>query len=523
MSPPGPVRFLASGRALGVAALFGGITLTFLGLLVILSVLGREIPCNSRYLVTAFIAFGSALAAAFIGGNASANGNLNIPGGNKPLAVSVGGGVAVLVIMVVLQSFFYSERGCDGARPIDGGGVTPPEVEEVAFSPDDALDIAVLIPDPEKRISTYEKLCGCTTTATFRAMLTSFEITAEPSAEVVSVVEQIDAAPTPQIAREALANSDYQSAACGGEFQFVVGVDGILSCANGMPIPFVASPHHGEKEIEPLAIMLHSTITSGVDPTLGAFLGAQPVSTHLLVSRSGAVVQLVPLNRAAFHAGAGSFENLRNLNSNSIGISLINVGALTEIDGQYVFGASDSPVPLNEIALVPGTPPPSVFERYTDAQVDVTVNLVKAINASSPRSLPTIRHSDTTTLRTDPGPAFPYQDFCERVACPDSLKSPSQVDGYIYYETDENALPTSDGVYVPALGGYAPLQDIHKGMFLTATSTSRLRELATKNSALVTQIEAGQCVLVTGLKENPHENGRGAWFSVMLSPCPSKA
>src|SRR4051812_27753347 len=88
---------LAQRWVMVVGAVFGVLTLVFLMGLVLLGIFGREVPCSSIFLVCAVVSFGAALSAAFIGGNATASGNLALPLlRDNPIAVSLGGGVAVL-------------------------------------------------------------------------------------------------------------------------------------------------------------------------------------------------------------------------------------------------------------------------------------------------------------------------------------------------------------------------------------------------------------------------------------------
>ncbi len=56
----------------------------------------------------AVLSLGVGLAFAFIGGSAAANGSLPIPGVNAtPLAISVGGGIAAMVITFVLAKLLW--------------------------------------------------------------------------------------------------------------------------------------------------------------------------------------------------------------------------------------------------------------------------------------------------------------------------------------------------------------------------------------------------------------------------------
>jgi N-acetyl-anhydromuramoyl-L-alanine amidase len=59
------------------------------------------------------------------------------------------------------------------------------------------------------------------------------------------------------------------------------------------------------------------------------------VSAHLLIQRDGAVVQYVPFNRKAWHAGKSSFAGREECNEYSIGIELEGTDDLPFTDQQY--------------------------------------------------------------------------------------------------------------------------------------------------------------------------------------------
>src|SRR5262245_109673 len=86
-----------------VGSLFGGATLLFLMLLIIMTVYGNEIPKNSRFLVVAVLALGAALSSSFLGGSAAAKGHLPIPWAKeKPITFSVAGGIATFIIIMLI-------------------------------------------------------------------------------------------------------------------------------------------------------------------------------------------------------------------------------------------------------------------------------------------------------------------------------------------------------------------------------------------------------------------------------------
>jgi AmpD protein len=107
-------------------------------------------------------------------------------------------------------------------------------------------------------------------------------------------------------------------------------------------------------------------------------IAGRRVSAHALIHRNGEIVQYVPFNERAWHAGASEYCGRTACNDFSIGIELE--------------GADDIP--------------------YEDAQYESLIALIRALLAAYP-SLATDRivgHSDIAPGRkTDPGSAFDWQ------------------------------------------------------------------------------------------------------------------
>ena len=104
------------------------------------------------------------------------------------------------------------------------------------------------------------------------------------------------------------------------------------------------------------------------------------VSAHLLIQRSGELLQFVSFGQRAWHAGQSAFEGRDNCNDFSIGIELE--------------GADDDP--------------------YTDAQYAALSAVTKLLMAHYPaiHSDQVVGHSDIAPGRkTDPGPAFDWARY----------------------------------------------------------------------------------------------------------------
>ena len=59
------------------------------------------------------------------------------------------------------------------------------------------------------------------------------------------------------------------------------------------------------------------------------------VSSHLLINRDGSLIQFVPFNKCAWHAGQSSFEGREDCNEFSIGIELEGTVKESFTDQQY--------------------------------------------------------------------------------------------------------------------------------------------------------------------------------------------
>ena len=102
------------------------------------------------------------------------------------------------------------------------------------------------------------------------------------------------------------------------------------------------------------------------------------VSSHLLIRRSGEIVQYVPFHKRAWHAGQSQYKNRQRCNDFSIGIELEGSDDQAYEDQQYI-----------KLALV--------IETLCATYPKLTTQRIAG-------------HSDIAPGRkTDPGPAFDWQ------------------------------------------------------------------------------------------------------------------
>ena len=140
------------------------------------------------------------------------------------------------------------------------------------------------------------------------------------------------------------------------------------------------SPNCGERRggVTPSLIVLHYTgMATCAEARARLCDPLAEVSAHWLISELGEVEALVPEDRRAWHAGAGEWAGITDVNSHSIGIELANTG--------------DAPFPEPQMAALEGLLT-GIMARW-----DIPARGV-------------IGHSDMApTRKRDPGPRFDWR------------------------------------------------------------------------------------------------------------------
>jgi N-acetylmuramoyl-L-alanine amidase len=151
----------------------------------------------------------------------------------------------------------------------------------------------------------------------------------------------------------------------------------------------VPSPNHDERKDDRLTdlILLHYTGMPTGEGALERLCALESkVSAHYVVFEDGRIVQCVPEERRAWHAGVSSWAGETDINSCSIGIEIVNPG--------HEFGYPDFPL------------------RQTAAVIALCKSiLTRRGPISSDRVL---AHSDVAPARKqDPGEKFPWDRLSE--------------------------------------------------------------------------------------------------------------
>lgn len=88
------------------------------------------------------------------------------------------------------------------------------------------------------------------------------------------------------------------------------------------------SPNFGDRRggVLPSLVVIHYTAISCDDARTRLCDPVAEVSAHYLISETGVVEGLVPEDKRAWHAGAGMWAGMDDINSHSLGIELANDG-----------------------------------------------------------------------------------------------------------------------------------------------------------------------------------------------------
>ena len=111
-------------------------------------------------------------------------------------------------------------------------------------------------------------------------------------------------------------------------------------------ITSIQSPNYDER---PAGVMINMIVIHGISLPKGEFGGDDiiklftnqlpgwdlRVSAHVLIRREGDILQFVPYEKRAWHAGVSCFEGRENCNDFSIGIELEGADHIAYTDIQY--------------------------------------------------------------------------------------------------------------------------------------------------------------------------------------------
>lgn len=179
----------------------------------------------------------------------------------------------------------------------------------------------------------------------------------------------------------------------------------------------IESPNQGEKfeGQSPCFIVLHYTATVNAEAAVEILIDkAKEVSAHLLIGREGEVIQLVPFDKIAWHAGVSSWKGIASLNKYSIGIELVNAGKLEKDCERYLTWDGNEISLIEVVEYRDELDEVSYWHNYPDKQILRLKEIVALLKANYPIK-DILMHSEIAPERKiDPGPVFPIREFTKR-------------------------------------------------------------------------------------------------------------
>lgn len=190
---------------------------------------------------------------------------------------------------------------------------------------------------------------------------------------------------------------------------------------DGTAIDFRQSNNHGGK-LRPKFLVMHYTAGRSADAS--ARWLCNPIakaSAHVVIGRDGTVIQLVPFDIVAWHAGASSWKDgtrkLVGMNKHSIGIELDNPGKLVRQGAGFRSLSLGTEYSESEVIVATHKhqSAPAGWHVYPTAQLEAAFE-VASLLVQHYALKDVLGHEDIAPHRkSDPGPAFPMDSFRTRL------------------------------------------------------------------------------------------------------------
>jgi N-acetylmuramoyl-L-alanine amidase len=176
------------------------------------------------------------------------------------------------------------------------------------------------------------------------------------------------------------------------------------------PVPFFETPNYWKwRTNKPKSIVIHYTASEGLSGIINWFQNkTSQVSAHLLISKTGTVVQFVPFHKPAWHSGRDDY------NYNSIGIELEGFGcSRVKLGSNVVFNIWKGVklVPTSECLYAPHGLEPFKWRwwpAFTQAQYDALDSIIPVLRGMY-GDLKLIGHDALGVHKLDPGPNFDWR------------------------------------------------------------------------------------------------------------------
>jgi N-acetylmuramoyl-L-alanine amidase len=187
------------------------------------------------------------------------------------------------------------------------------------------------------------------------------------------------------------------------------------------PVIFKESPNHGGT-FKPLFLVMHYTAGHTAQSSADWLCNsAAKASAHVVIGKDGAIIQLVPFNIVAWHAGISRWKDegveYVGMNNYAIGIEFDNPGRLVRAGANWRSLSLGINYPDDEVieATHKSETKPSGWHVYPQAQLETALSVASMLFEAYDLN-DVVGHDDVAPMRKfDPGPAFPMTSFRARL------------------------------------------------------------------------------------------------------------
>ena len=181
----------------------------------------------------------------------------------------------------------------------------------------------------------------------------------------------------------------------------------------------------------PDTVVIHYTAAGSISSAVRTLTDPQvKASAHLVIGREGEIMQLVPFNKIAWHAGKSEYQGRKGMNHYSIGIELDNAGRLSRLEGEYVSWFGRKYLSTHVMAATHKNESKNGYwHLYSEEQIDCVQRVCELLRDRYEINT-IVGHDDIAPGRkTDPGPAFPLDKLRQRVLETDRQSDEDGVQG----------------------------------------------------------------------------------------------
>lgn len=282
-----------------------------------------------------------------------------------------------------------------------------PDVVQIVYA-------VAAIENATDRVVVAERLLDRSLSEKERILVENLKLTAEAAKKVdTTLINRLAESGNSESLRTVVAQIDVSTCKDGAGLEIA---QNRLRCFGGDFVPFVATPNQSGPIQSLEAIVFHYTASNNASAIVSYFSDNRArASTHILIDRSGGIVQMVAFDTIAWHAGRSSYTplGLDGLNRYSVGVSLVNLGKLIkQTDGSFR-GIMGQKVESKQVIEVSEDNKVTYWHKYTEEQIATATAIAKAFHAGYP-DIVFLGHRDIAPGRKlDPGPAFPLNQIVQ--------------------------------------------------------------------------------------------------------------